>query len=113
MDGFLNIQILFYLPDIALCFRPNEQTYTTDAEATGRAKWIQTSSEADQSDVAATASLSPGPLMGSLGPVKVKTRTELPQSSKALGLITFHANVNIHLNLVLCQERLTWSSFLH
>lgn len=72
-------------------FRPTERAYGSDAEAAGGAGRIQTSSEADASDGAAGASLSPGPPMDGPGPVKAKTRTELPQSSKAFGLTPFHS----------------------
>lgn len=77
---------------LCLCFRPTEQTYTSgaDAEAASGATRIQTSSKAEQPDAAAaSASLSLGPLMDSLAPVKVKSRTELTQSSKTCRLITF------------------------
>lgn len=83
--------------DVALCFRPSEQTDTSgaDAEATGCAKRIQTSPEADQSDLAASATLALGPPMDRLGPVKVKTQAELPQSSKTFRFITFHSTLRL------------------
>lgn len=75
--------------EVVLYPRTKEQTCPTgaEAEATRSTRQTQAPVEADRSDAPANAGLSLGPLRDALTPVRVKTPSELPQSSEALGAI--------------------------
>lgn len=69
--------------------RTKEQTCPTgaEAEATGPTRQIQAPVEADRAEAPENAGPSLGPLRDALTPVRVKTPSELLQSSEALAAI--------------------------
>lgn len=73
--------------DLVVNPRTKEQTCPAgaEAEATGPTGQIQGPVEADWPGAPASAGPSLGPLRDALTPVRVKTPSELPQSSEALG----------------------------
>lgn len=97
--------MIYFTPhqrDVVLCPRTKEQTCPTgaEAEATGPTRQIQAPVEAERSDAPANAGPSLGPLRDALTPVRVKTPSELPQSSEALGAIRL-----FRLKMPLCHSK--------